>query len=120
MIYIITAGNYSDYHIIAATTDRECAGRIAEHFDADIEEFDDATPKTLEIKHYQYLFSHKGVLLRDFVNEIGEYEIGSVSNVIKNLRNEFVINVYTDKPKEVATKIAYDLIAEARAKKKGI
>lgn len=33
MIYIITAGSYSDYHIIAATTDKECAEKIAEHYE---------------------------------------------------------------------------------------
>ena len=120
MIYIITAGEYSDYHIIAATTDRECAEKIAEHFDADIEEFEDSTPRVIEVKHYQYLFAPSCALLRDFVSEISEYEIGSVSNVFKNRRGERIVNVYTDKPKEVADKIAYDMLAEARAKKAGI
>lgn len=120
MIYIITSGEYSDYHIIAATTDKECAEKIAEHFNADIEEFNDATPRVLEKKHYQYSFAYDGALLRDFVFEIRDYDINTASYVGKNYRNEWVVNVYTDKTKEAADKIAYDLLAEARAKEAGI
>lgn len=32
IIYVVTAGNYSDYHIVSATTDREKAEEIAEWY----------------------------------------------------------------------------------------
>lgn len=46
-IYVVTQGVYSDYHIVAATTDRELAEKIAAKFstkwdECDIEEYDDA------------------------------------------------------------------------------
>lgn len=120
MIYIVTSGIYSDYHIITATTDRESAEKIAEHFGADIEEFENATTKALEIKQHKYLFTHEGVLKGYNVFETNEYSISYESNVHKNSSIEWIVDVYTDKPKEVADKIAYDLLAEARAKEEGI
>lgn len=46
-IYVVTQGNYSDYHIVAATLDRKIAEKIAAKFstkrdECDIEEYDDA------------------------------------------------------------------------------
>ncbi len=46
-IYVVTRGDYSDYHIVAATTDHELAKKIAAKFsndwgECDIEEYDDA------------------------------------------------------------------------------
>ena len=46
-IYVVTQGRYSDYHIVAATLDREIAEKIAAKFSTewdkcDINEYDDA------------------------------------------------------------------------------
>lgn len=46
-IYVVTKGCYSDYHIVAATTDYDLAKKIAAKFDEDydttqIEEYEDA------------------------------------------------------------------------------
>ena len=46
-IYVVTQGTYSDYHIIAATTDHDLAEKIAAKFttkwdECDIEEYSDA------------------------------------------------------------------------------
>lgn len=46
-IYVVTQGDYSDYHIVGATTDRELAEKIAakfttRHDDCQIEEYGDA------------------------------------------------------------------------------
>lgn len=46
-IYVVTQGEYSDYHIVAATTDYELAKKIAAKFsdtyhDCEIEEYIDA------------------------------------------------------------------------------
>lgn len=42
MIYVLTKGCYSDYHIIAATASKETAQRIAKRYDAEIEKYEDA------------------------------------------------------------------------------
>jgi len=41
MIYILTAGSYSDYHIEAATTDKAKAESLAAKLYCDIEEYND-------------------------------------------------------------------------------
>jgi hypothetical protein len=41
-IYVVTDGEYSDYHIITATTDQSVAEKIAKKFGADIEEYENA------------------------------------------------------------------------------
>lgn len=69
-IYVVTAGEYSDYGIIAATKDKETAERIkntynrdAQYERADIEEYDDAisehemTIYRVEIKNGEIQFS---------------------------------------------------------------
>ncbi len=41
-IYVLTKGEYSDYHILTATTDRALAETISEKFSAEIEEYENA------------------------------------------------------------------------------
>lgn len=41
MIYVITEGSYSDYHIITATLDHKAAKRLAKQFNANIEKYED-------------------------------------------------------------------------------
>ena len=46
-IYVVTQGNYSDYHIVAVTLDKEIAEKIAAKFsndwgECDVEEYGDA------------------------------------------------------------------------------
>jgi len=40
-LYAITAGEYSDYHIITCTTDKQRAENMAKIYDAEVEEYDD-------------------------------------------------------------------------------
>lgn len=42
MIYVITKGDYSDYHIVAATVSKDTAQKMAKRYDAEIEEYEDA------------------------------------------------------------------------------
>ena len=53
-IYIITAGQYSDYHIIAATVDKERAEKICElhkgnYTQPEIEKFEDSVEETYPV-----------------------------------------------------------------------
>lgn len=41
-IYVVTDGEYSDYHIITATIDRSMAEKLAKKFGAEIEEYENA------------------------------------------------------------------------------
>lgn len=51
-VYVVTKGEYDDYHIITATTDKDLANKIAEKFNSEynetrIEEFENAERKLL-------------------------------------------------------------------------
>ena len=39
-VYVVTRGDYSDYHIITATTNKDIANQIAKKFDAKVEIYD--------------------------------------------------------------------------------
>ena len=78
-IYVITEGEYSDYHIITATTDEEAAKALAKKFGADVEEYDDGK-KILKMRSLYFIrFDKSGSakIIRNvtnvsyFYNEIG-------------------------------------------------
>ena len=39
-VYVVTRGDYSDYHIITATTDKKTADKVAKKFNAEVEIYD--------------------------------------------------------------------------------
>lgn len=79
-IYVLTKGEYSDYHIVTATTDFELAKEIASKFEAEIEEYDNAE---LTLKPLWYVrFRENGDVdccRRDDTNEFGYQEAGVCS-----------------------------------------
>lgn len=55
-IYVVTKGDYSDYHIVAVTTDPETAKKLADRFtersdEARVEEYEEASPVELPMWH---------------------------------------------------------------------
>lgn len=56
-LYAVTSGEYEDYHIITLTESRRRAEKIAEMYDADVEEYEDneeltAKPPTYTVYAY--------------------------------------------------------------------
>lgn len=58
-IYVLTCGNYSDYRVITATTDKSIAEKLSGRFDLAIEEFDSLTDASIaDIKGQNHYTLH--------------------------------------------------------------
>jgi hypothetical protein len=85
-IYVVTQGNYSDYHIVAATLDRKIAEKIAAKFstkrdECDIEEYDDAE---VMLKPAWYIYFDKSGNVCDTTECNSDYEYQHVGEVYEN------------------------------------
>jgi len=106
-IYVVTRGDYSDYHIITATTDFERADEIAKKFKGEIEIYDDSKMYLKNI--YSIYFDAKGNV--DYCELNNEYSYPYDEKIYWRKDNTLYMNVEAD-DKQSAIKIA----AEKRAK----
>lgn len=123
--YAVTDGDYSDYHIIAITDNKERAENIKKLYSGNysepmIEEFFDGEAKNEAL--YDVLYSIDGgynVTLQTFNKEYSS-DINIIrENVPHNHWWEYHVLVIA-KDENHAIKIAQDLWAEYKAKKEGI
>ena len=121
--YAVTAGDYSDYHIIAITDNKERAENIKKLYENDyykpmIEEFFDGEAKDemfYSVKHRTdgtYSVYPQDFDMRNFANVNVVYE-GTGDWL------EYYVDVFA-KDENHAIKIAQDLWAEYKAKKEGV
>lgn len=136
--YAITKGKYSEYHIITITADKEKAELIAklhsttqDDGEAKVEEYEDNQEAYLPLFEIQYgrkILSIKTVDMRyvDTPWENGDYNIDAEDiklNEIYSYEYDGEVFLYfyiRARGEENAKKIAYDLIAEYKAKNEGI
>ena len=122
-IYVITAGYYSDYHIISATTDYEKAVALKEKFttrwdEARIEEYADADFKLQKI--WKIHFSPSGnVWDVDYCGSAWQFENIDLNNVTSTLEGRLRVDVVAD-DEETAVKIAAEKRAQYLAEKMGL
>jgi hypothetical protein len=124
-IYVVTKGCYSDYHIIAATTDEKKAQEIKNRFDedcdpADIEIFDDADICMRDI--YSVYFKYDMAYRAEKRQPNDDYAASLVNTVYthgKPLEGRGVVYVAADSEDE-AFKIACEKWAQHKAKEAGI
>lgn len=123
--YAVTDGDYSDYHIIAITDNKERAENIkklysGKHSEPIIEEFFDSESK--DEAFYCVRYDTDGsydVNLRDFDSEhFSNINIINENTFYNDWWKYRVFVMAKDKPH--AIKIAQDLWAEHKAKKEGI
>lgn len=117
-IYAVTKGVYSDYHIIALTTDKRVAEGIKQKFTdgwgiPDIETYEDGE-YILDAQCYFIKVSPDGEAL-EFYEANDEYAYNRGPEVNIDIDRNFYLYVITDKGEEVAKKIAFDKIAEFKA-----
>lgn len=127
IVYVVTKGCYSDYHICAVTLDKEKAERLCKLFDgggwdeARVEGYDTETHEGLLSgrKPYNVGFRKNGDLssvneqklgIEHFIPRIGEYPMHEEC---------LVVSLYA-KNKESAIKIAAEKRAKYLAEKEGI
>lgn len=119
-IYVVTKGEYSDYHIITATTNKTLANQIRDKFnsrydEAYVEVFEDAE---LLLKPCFFLrFDEKGNVIESANRSDSEYYYDGSCGIDAN--GNFYISVATD-DLESAIKIGAEKRAMCLAKKHGI
>lgn len=123
--YAVTEGNYSDYHIIAITDDKERAENIKKLYSSKyskpmIEEFSDSESKDEIFYYVRYdTDGSYNVSLQDFSRQnLSDINIVK-ENILRDGWWKYSVLVMA-KDKYHAIKIAQDLWAEYKAKKEGI
>lgn len=121
-IYIVTAGEYSDYHIVAVTRDKDKAETIKKLYqseaysdDAEVEEWEDDVIIDKPIYQVEQNSTEINVSREKMHSE------GSLNQVYFNkwFKPTYTVYVQAD-DEEHAKKIAFDLIAKYKAEKEGL
>ena len=120
--YAVTAGDYSDYHIVAITDDKEKAGRIKYLYDcgsdySNIEEYCDVMQDGLA--RYSACAYSNGELCVNVNFDTPMESQKDINKVEKNNWGNYFVDVKA-KDKVHAIKIASDLIAQYKAQENGI
>ena len=123
-IYVLTSGEYSDYHIITATTDLEKAKKLAKKFtskwtDVKIEEYEDRELNDLPMWYVG--FDSNGTIIKFREEDDIAYVYARLNNYyetwLKTIDGYIYVAAETE---EAAIKIAAEKRAEYLAKKEGI
>lgn len=119
-IYAVTAGSYSDYHIVALTTNKERAEHIAKiygknrwHDTAEVEEYEDAESVDYKI-YWRVTFDNEHNFEKaEFAEGLGVEEINAMEEKMPIIygTGKYRFTVTAD-DEEHAKKIAFDLMAE--------
>ena len=115
MIYVLTSGEYSDYHIVMATTDRVKAEYFHKLYEeSNIEEYDDSKIQMLPI--YNVLYYKEDGSIKAFDTEyFQDVELNKI------YKTKVMYEVYVQaKDKDTAIKIFFDLYTEYKAQQEGI
>lgn len=121
-VYIITEGDYSDYHICAVTLEKKQAEQLKKYFASDyseprIEEYETDFYKPLSdgLTLYEVCVADGRCWTHKVEYEIETYKVGFVR---KN-KERYYVPVYAVDESH-AKKIGLDKIAEYKAKKEGV
>jgi hypothetical protein len=116
-IYVITNGEYSDYHVITATTNEKLAGEIAKKYNADIEVYEDAASHLREVWFVKFDKSGNAVECRD--ESECEYSYENVGRCKEDCFGNVYVSVFA-KSQRGAIKAAAERRAKFLAEKFGI
>lgn len=126
-IYVVTDGNYSDYHICGVATTEETANKLKDYVNRN--EFSDARIETYETDAWEDILNVGGfyeVVRRDdgslYVHR-EEYDIEECYKKRNHVKRSKWRNIYTylvARDEDHAKKIASDLFAKYKAEKEGL
>lgn len=125
-VYVITEGSYSDYHIIAVSTDKDKAEKLAEMFGADVEEWETDTARDRRViegfRRYRVCFNREGDVYwtADYTENEDVAEGVAIYSANRAVRDKAVEVVVWAKNKEAAIKIAAEKRAQYLAEQEGI
>lgn len=132
-VYVITQGNYSDYHICGVAETMEKAQKLVKYFGrpnypADIEIYDTNTQRTLDKKRWRIIHKIPKQYGR-FSTSVEEYDVYSVeelreeSNTINYEERDdydYYFAYIAAKDEKHALKIFWDKFAEYIARQQGV
>lgn len=124
MIYIVTKGHYSDYHIVAATTDKKIAEKIKKKFDDDcgdcrIEKFPDAEEMLKTVWIVFFKANGDVWMCREAEDEYDYRQVNKIVDTVYKRDYDMVVYVEAD-TEEAAIKIAAEKRAKYLAEKNGL
>ena len=119
-VYIVTSGSYSDYHICAASLDKEHAELLAEKYtdsydDAEVEEYElDEFFEEAKRGYFWYWCEcnvKNGMFGQVEVKQVASYGSGVVGKVVKSFRRDHLYVDVLAENDEHARKIAAEKFA---------
>lgn len=117
-VYVVTRGDYSDYHIITATTNKDIANQIAKKFGAKVEIYDNSEIYTKTV--FGVTFNKVGDVM--YCYELSEYDYPPNNKIIQHKRNNqtcLYVEVEAD-DEQSAIKIAAKKRAKFLAEQQGL
>lgn len=119
IIYVITRGKYSDYHICAVTTEKEVAEDLKRKFsdwdEARIEKYDTETYKLYKFEKMYYCYNIDGITK---ISET-DFSFSGAFTPKENKNGDLWVYVNADNEQD-ALKIASDKFAKYRAEQLGL
>ena len=126
ILYAITSGSYSDYHICAITSSKERAEQLvkyyADHDDTSIEEYIDGEPDLGNLNNLEPVYWVGIRSNRAPFGYILKYDIKPYKNEYELVEGSFIVFRAEIMAKDLdhAIKIAQDQYAKMRAEKEGL
>lgn len=123
-IYVVTKGQYSDYHIVAATLDKEKAERMAKRFsdkwdECEVEEYEDGDIDFRPYWDVRFKKATSDIVRCDALGSLDECYIHDLYTFDTDINRNLRVVVAADTSEE-AIKIASEKRAEYLAKKEGV
>lgn len=124
-VYVVTKGEYSDYHICAVTTDEETAKKLAEKY---ADSYDDTWVEEYDTDHAEMALAKKKIFFCSFDPDDSTIEVDDRGDrgswegikpshfIVSGNRKYLYVYVNADTEEE-ALKIASDKFAKYRAEK---
>jgi len=123
IVYIITKGDYSDYHIEAVFLDKEAADKYIEVFGGDLGEWEAGTTKEVLKPYFTIDFEkdNNGKISDKIYSDYDDGALDKNFNGKESIENgPFCLRIVVRaKNEETAKKIAYDKRAQYIAEKEG-
>ena len=123
-VYVVTKGQYSDYHICEVLLDEYLAYKYATHIGGDVEIFE--TDRVIDGDRYFDVIVYYDGMTQCTGLEDGIYDVNTITdndytipNKAYQLRSYYEVIVKA-KDGQHAEKIAHDLVAKYKAQKEGI
>lgn len=119
--YVVTKGEYSNYHIVAVSTDKKKAENLkkihsSKYMETRIEIFNENVEKNYPI--FEVFADENGEILDINLQDIPRFAIKDIGK-LKEHPSGFIADIQAEN-EDIAKKVFFDILAEHKAKKEGV